>query len=254
MDNDIINRQRSQARLYRRIKKENREARVGHVHDIITGGAEGGAGVLALEPLLQKFSGKPIENPFRGGLAGTAKRVGAAAAIGAGATGLIGALVSAGSKKSRDRAQKARLSHDLDRVNRFLVELDAYPNEDRPPGYLKSGVRLDRYRKQIRAREIDRHTHDYLRSSAIGALAGAVIPASRSLKERSLVGAGVGVAAQGLLHATGHRDAYGEQSEDAKIIQRSAPKYAGAAVMAAALLKRHKGLRNALGRVVPGKI
>lgn len=69
-----------------------------HLHDIVTGGIEGGVGVLGLEPLLQKLKGAKVENPFRRGSLG---RVASGAAIGAGATGLIGALVSMTSNKAK---------------------------------------------------------------------------------------------------------------------------------------------------------
>lgn len=71
------------------------------VHDIVTGGVEGGVGVLALEPLLQKLKGAAVESPFRGGWKPSLKRVGSGAVIGAGATGLIGALVSMTSNKAK---------------------------------------------------------------------------------------------------------------------------------------------------------
>jgi hypothetical protein len=72
-------------------------------HDIITGGIEGGVGVLALEPALEALSGKTVTNPLRGGAVAVAKRVGTAGLIGAGATGLIGALVSVTAKKHKER-------------------------------------------------------------------------------------------------------------------------------------------------------
>lgn len=127
-------------------------------------------------------------------------------------------------------------------LDKLLVELDAYsPVSDRS---LKSGVRLDKYEKSIRSGEIDRHIHDYIRSAAIGAVAGAAIPARRSLKVRSAVGAGAGTLVAGVLHSAGHKDAYGEQSEEAKILQRNGPKYLGAAAVIGGLLAR----RRAAGR------
>jgi uncharacterized membrane protein YebE (DUF533 family) len=99
-----------------------------------------------------------------------------------------------------------------------MIEFDYDPYSDRS---LRAGVRLDKYEKTIRAREIDRHLHNYVTSAAIGAAAGAVIPAPQSLKKRVLAGAGSGVLVAGVLHAGGYKDAYGEQSEDAKVSQAS---------------------------------
>jgi hypothetical protein len=128
-----------------------------------------------------------------------------------------------------------------------MIELDRYdPTSDRQ---LRAGVRLDKYAKSIRAGEIDRHIHDYVRSAAIGAVAGAAIPARRSLKVRSAVGAGVGTLVAGVLHSTGHQDAYGEQSEEAKILQRNTPKYLGAAAVVGGLLARSRLRKTALRAV-----
>jgi hypothetical protein len=129
-----------------------------------------------------------------------------------------------------------------------LIELDVYnPHSERQ---LKSGVRLDKYEKGIRAHEIDRHIHDYLRSTAIGAVAGAVIPAPLRLRNRALIGAGVGAATAGFLHSTGHVDAYGEQSEDAKILQRNAPKYVGGAAIVGGLIARYRNRKAAMLSIV----
>lgn len=134
------------------------------------------------------------------------------------------------------------------RLDDFLVELDAYsPISDRS---LKSGVRLDKYEKSIRSGEIDRHIHDYIRAAAIGAVAGAAIPARRSLKVRVAAGAGTGTLVAGVLHSTGHQDAYGEQSEEAKILQRTTPKYIGAAAVIGGLLARRRAAHAAALRVV----
>lgn len=337
------------------------------IHDIITGGVEGSLGGLATEPLFSKLAGTKIENPFRSGLG---KRLAIGGAVGAGATGLIGALVSMTSKKAKRRPNELERVQDLVTELRYVLVDDQEDGDSaviRLPGdskahaalqggligggvgtaagigaavalpslakrlglqksvgrfeealggkrgariktslalagvagkigatvgaiqgvashneaerrskaiadalrrarkqgeekhmsiaglvrnlteleatfaYKRSGVRLDKYQKQIRSNEIDRHTNDYIRSAVLGGVAGAVIPSALSLKKRALAGAGVGVATAGLLHAAGHTDAYGEQSEEAKILQRQAPKYlAGAAVIGGLLGRRRK--------------
>jgi hypothetical protein len=133
---------------------------------------------------------------------------------------------------------------------RLEAELNEVIIEFESDNSLRAGVRLDKYEKTIRAREIDRHLHDYLRASAIGAAAGAAIPGPRSLKERVLIGAGGGAAVEGVLHAAGHKDAYGEQSEDAKILQRNAPKFIGAATVVGGLVARYRRRLQAVKSVV----
>jgi len=215
------------------------------VHDIVTGGIEGGVGVLGLEPALKKIAGETVENPFRPGLI---KRVTGAGLIGAASTGLIGALVSATSKKAKQRKQQP--VNDFERLQPGMIEFDAYdPMSDRS---LKSGVRLDKYRKGIRAHEIDRHIHDYLRSAAIGAAAGAVIPGRAKLKTRAAVGAGGGTLVAGVLHGVGHEDPYGEQSEDAKLTQRNVPKVAGAAAIVGGLVARYRKKKAVTDAVAGG--
>lgn len=71
-------------------------------HDIATGGLEGGLGIFATDPLYRKVMGEAAENPFKGGLPKIGKKFAVGAGIGALATGLIGAGVSAASKKKRD--------------------------------------------------------------------------------------------------------------------------------------------------------
>jgi hypothetical protein len=301
------------------------------VHDIVTGGIEGGVGVLGLEPALKKIAGETVENPLRKGVL---KRVAGAGLIGAASTGLIGALVSATSKKAKQRKERnldqfetlfpgitelgffanrrkrkeqvkkmnaeadfanehvdeindhmeanARKKHgakgphpltevsndqwwdlnqaatdhlkkkynvDFENLKPDMIEFDAYdPMSDRS---LKSGVRLDKYRKGIRAHEIDRHIHDYLRSAAIGAAAGAVIPGGK-LKTRAAIGAGGGTLVAGVLHGIGHEDPYGEQSEDAKLTQRNVPKVAGAAAIVGGLVARYRKKKAVTDAVAGG--
>jgi hypothetical protein len=159
-----------------------------------------------------------------------------------------GVAVAAGRKKNESpRDALKRSVRALEALEPGMIEFDYDPYSDRS---LRAGVRLDKYEKTIRAREIDRHLHNYVTSAAIGAAAGAVIPAPQSLKKRVLAGAGSGVLVAGVLHAGGHKDAYGEQSEDAKVIQRNAPKYIGAAAVVGGLLARYRNKRNAMFRVV----
>jgi hypothetical protein len=158
---------------------------------------------------------------------------GSAAAAGTGA-----ALYHAGKKRERE----------FEAIEPNMIEFDGYdPYSDRS---LRSGVRLDKYEKTIKAREIDRHIHDYIRTAAIGAAAGAAIPARQSLKNRALIGAGGGVLVAGVLHSMGHVDPYGEQSEDAKIVQRNLPKYGGSAAVVGGLLARYRAKNKAVLSVV----
>lgn len=85
------------------------------VHDIVTGGIEGGTGVVATDALIRGLggagtlgarlaeTGKNVANNFRaGGRMGLLKKVAIGAGVGAAATGLIGAGVSAISTKRKD--------------------------------------------------------------------------------------------------------------------------------------------------------
>jgi hypothetical protein len=152
--------------------------------------------------------------------------------------------------RKRHESPADALKTSARRSVRLEAELNEVIVEFESDNSLRAGVRLDKYEKTIRAREIDRHLHDYLRASAIGAVAGAAIPAPRSLKERVLIGAGGGAAVEGVLHAAGHKDAYGEQSEDAKILQRNAPKFIGAATVVGGLVARYRRRLQAVKSVV----
>jgi hypothetical protein len=101
-----------------------------------------------------------------------------------------GVAVAAGRKKDerpRDalkRSVRAPLT-SFDALLDLLetVEFAAYdPGSDRS---LRSGVRLDKYEKSIKNREIDRHIHDYIASAAIGAAASAA-PARASIKRAAV--------------------------------------------------------------------
>ncbi len=139
-----------------------------------------------------------------------------------------------GRKKNESPSTAVRSAVRLERIALGLTEFETTERTKR------IGARLDKYEKTIRAREIDRHIHDYLRAAAIGGLAGAAIPGRVGLKGRVLAGAGVGVAGQGVLHSAGHVDEYGEQTEEAKVLQRNAPKYVGGAVILGGLLARRR--------------
>jgi hypothetical protein len=78
-------------------------------HDVVTGGIEGGLGVLATDPLLHAAAGGGWRNPLAGGAKVVGKKLAIGASVGAAATGLIGAVVSAVGKRRRamtgERAQ-----------------------------------------------------------------------------------------------------------------------------------------------------
>jgi hypothetical protein len=194
------------------------------------------------DPHVQTFFGNLAQHKE-----GVSKIYGAAALASPALIAAGGAGIVVGRKKDQTPRQ-AIVNRTPFRELERLVE---YLNQFDYPGDLRSGVRLDKYKKQIKGREIDRHIHDYLRSAAIGSVAGAVIPAPGGLKARIIGGAGAGTLVAGVLHAAGHVDPYGEQSEEAKITQRTVPKYAGAAVVIGGLVARFRKRNVASALVHP---
>jgi hypothetical protein len=353
------------------------------VHDIVTGGIEGGVGVLALEPLLAKLAGKKVMNPLRGGSVAVAKRIGGAAAVGAGATGLIGALVEANHKRrmarmaqgSKSQQLQAEIENDLVEFRKlYAISQDdegdpavvTTPNKSRIiaglegagiggasgavagvtiaavlPGLakrlgksggrvarkvekalggkigaavkiglpvagitahqnvmnvnedkdeseaiakalrmakqegaqetkrrfdrfdelkpamiefeddwrLRSGVRLDKYKKTIEAHEIDRKIGDHVRAATLGAIAGVALPTKGSLKQRAIIGAAGGVGLTAALHYNTPKDEYGEQSEAAKLVQKRTIQGVGAAAIIGGIIARKRQIGDLAKRV-----
>lgn len=210
-----------------------------HVHDIVTGGVEGGIGILATEPLLAKLGGeKVIPSPLRGGIKGIGRRFGAGAVVGAGATGLIGALVSMGEKRKKTQSQPV----GMDRITKRLIEF-AYDQE----APLRKGYRLDKYQKTIRSHEIDRKLSNTTRAAGWGAAVGAALPGS-SLKGRALIGAGVGAATAIGSQLASPNDEYGEESETAKLAQHRLIQVGAAGGLAYAGYRRKEQLTDLLRR------
>lgn len=222
---------------------------VSHVHDIATGALEGGLGVLATEPLLAAVTGEKVLNPFRGGFGPVAKRVGAGAAIGGAATGLIGALVSHAESKRKEDAKKS-----ADRRRAKVLGL-----EDLRPGIIeldngiinnpsaRRGVRVDHYEKNIQSREINRGVNDHLRAAAVGAVAGLIIPhKTAGALKRAGVGAAGGVGLLTALRAIAKKDIYGDTSPEAKQTQAWVPVGVAAGAVGFGIHKRIKASRNSV--------
>ena len=217
-------------------------------HDVAVGGLEGSLGVMATDPLIQRYAGehKKWENPLKGisnkaGRRSLLKKIGIGGLVGAAATGLIGAGVSAATRRREQSATK-ELSSKLKAI-RFSSE--AQPS--------RGMITRDKYEKAIYEKEEDRGRGHYY-NSAIGgaALATALMGKTKlSLRKSLMAGAGAGLGTQLLTRMATSRtkDQFGERSHIAKKID-SAP--ATAAGLASAGLILHRAWRgfSAKGRVI----
>lgn len=175
------------------------------IHDVITGGVEGGVGILATDPLFRRLTGesKTIGSAFKQSLHGGSKLIGKKIAIGAGigaaATGLIGGGVSVISSKRKDREP---------------IRFATIPN--------RTAVTKDRYVKQIHEVDQDRAEHGYLRTAGAGAAIGGLLRKTMPIKKALLIGAGAGLGAQALtrIGTSRTKDQFGDRSYVAKRIDR----------------------------------
>lgn len=214
-------------------------------------GAAGGLGAALVVPGLIKRAGLgPALKRFAGGTIGAryarTRTIGVAAHLGATAGAIQGVsnyneaerrsnAIARALRKAKQEGQQQSLSYDA-----LLTMFEATQSAK------KSGVRLDKYEKTIQAKEIDRHLHNYAGAAGLGAVAGLAIPGKIRPLGRALIGAGAGVAGAGVLHAAGHVDEYGEQTEEAKILQRKAPKYIATAAILGGLVGRYRKMNQGI--------
>jgi hypothetical protein len=128
------------------------------------------------------------------------------------------------------------------------LNMDKY---EEPYSVQKSGYRLDKYKKTIKAKEIDRKISDQVRAASLGAAGGALFPKGGSVGRRAIIGAlaGSGVAA-GVQYNT-PTDVYGEQSETAKVVQRRIIQAGGAAAILGGLLARKRKIMSGIKKLRP---
>lgn len=174
-------------------------------HDIITGGIEGGVGVLATDRLIHKFvpSGS-----------GIGRKLAIGAGVGAAATGLIGSAVSRINKK----------------------------REDMEPVQFASAVARDRYTKGIHENDQAHAESNYLRTGlAGGALASLLAKGPMSKRFLGGAAAGIGIQAATRAYTAGTKDQFGDRSYAGKRIDKAPHEIAG---LAAAGIAAKRGLEK----------
>jgi hypothetical protein len=170
-------------------------------HDMVTGGLEGAAGVLATDKLIHKFVPQG---------SGVWRKLAIGGLVGAGATGLIGAAVSATAKKRREaKAQQGQpMPINVMGAMHQLIELA----DKRMP------IREYVVRDKIIETEAANRDHNYTKAGVTGAVAGLAFPGKLSKLKRAAIGAGAGVAGVGAIRGltNGMRDEYGERNYEAR--------------------------------------
>lgn len=234
----------------------------------LTGGSIGGvagAGLgIALPGLAKRYGGKgaaKIIGKLEQGLGGKAGARTRTALTTAGGLFHIGATVGATQavESHNENVERSKaIARALRKARQGKTDLEADQKVilfayDFPEARRKSGYRLDKYEKTIKAREIDRKTGNVLRGVTYGAAAGAALPVRGSIRQRALAGAlsGAGLAAG--MHGISPGDEYGEESEPAKVTQRRVLQIAGLGTIAGGLISRSKGSREAIRKAF-GKI
>lgn len=180
-------------------------------HDVLTGGVEGGLGVVATDPLLRAARGEGWHNPFKVEGRFSPKHVGKNLAIGAGvgavATGLIGAGINAAQKRKAAQRQFSAIN---------FRAMQAMP---------RTAVTQDRYRKHIYEDDQNRAESEYLRSAMAGGALGALShrhiggPISRTVLGGAVAGLGIQAATRHYTAST--KDQFGDRSYNAKRIDRA---------------------------------
>lgn len=183
------------------------------LHDILTGGVEGGVGVLATDKLINhegglwdkiRSIGSDLRSPLQNKIPG---KFGKGALVGAAATGLIGAGISA-------------ITHKKPTPEDTTTTQFSYPGEVWGNEGLTGKVSKDRFKKKIAEQEYATRDSNAVRASLAGALAGAAFKHPASLGRRVAVGAGAGLLASTATRVitSGSKDIYGERSHDAKSV------------------------------------
>lgn len=190
-----------------------------YIHDILTGGIEGAAGVVATDELIhgagsvgQRLANvaAKIRSPLKSGLP---RKLLIGGGVGALATGAIGAGVNAVSAaRQRQRDNKVWLARRV-RLANFASSSSIDPLPAR------SRLAQDRYKKQIREADLDRRDRHLGHALAAGVLAGIVAPSkNRDILQRAALGGAAGIGGVLAVRAvTAHtKDIYGERSRGAK--------------------------------------
>jgi len=222
----------------------------------IAGGAAGAAGGLLMRkipgaskavanlaktwrPLAPLHGASPLRAAALGGLAGAG--YGAIQGIDAGqqADSLVNIQKDRRTSKAKSRTRQlssaARVHHF---AQTFIQDEAGVPFSGR--------VARDRFVKRIREEDLDRRDRNLLRTGAVGAIAGALMPGKLTkgaIIKRALVGAGTGAAAvMGARAVTSRaRDSYGEKDRETKRTEALLPLGAAAAIAAAGIKKRLTG-------------
>lgn len=173
-------------------------------HDVVTGGLEGGIGVLATDPLIKRITTGRWESPLEHGISGLGKKAAIGAGVGAVATGSIGYLLN----KLAANRKKQPVQTELSAI------LFAAPPANR------SAVTKDRYVKKIHEDDMARAERNYVRSAVGGAAIASLLrkTSGLSLGHSALAGGGAGILAQALVrHGTSQtKDQFGDRTYYAK--------------------------------------
>lgn len=233
----------------------------------IAGGAAGAAGGLLMRripgaskavaslaktwrPLAPLHGASPLKAAVLGGLAGAG--YGAVQGIDAGqqADSLVNIQKDRRTSKAKSRTRQLSSAARVHNFAQAFVQ-------DEAGVPLTGRVARDRFVKRIREEDLDRRDRNLLRTGAVGAIAGALMPGKltkAAILKRALVGAGTGAAAVMATRAVTSRarDSYGEKDRETKRTEALLPLGAAAAIAAAGIKKRLTGkffssqVRNAI--------
>lgn len=195
------------------------------IHDIATGGIEGGIGILATDPLFRRLTGEAasihsaLKQSLHGGPALLSKKVAIGAGIGAAATGLIGTAVTA---VERHRKERKPITFAVQPTNR-------------------TAVTRDRYSKKIHGDDITKAENNYIRAGVGGAAISALLRKKTGLlaKPALLAGAATGIGIQAIVRnrTAKTKDQFGDRSFAGKRIDNAPGQ---AALLGAAAIATHK--------------
>lgn len=207
--------------------------------DIAIGGIEGAAGFYTTDRLVKAI------NPRT-----TGAKLATAGLIGGAATGTIGYGLN---RFLREFKRRQKQKKQLDMASKGMeIRFQRWnpPSTEGATSPYNPKKRLtvaqDRYRKMVRANEINRKESNLAKSAIAGAALGALVSGKRlSRKAGAGIGAGVATAAESVLihRANRTRDPFGEEPISQKRIQRIPYQAAGlgvAGVLGHKLLKHYK--------------